>query len=371
VAENSEAMNTVGQSSRNTNTESAVASLTNESRRNFLKIAGVAGAVSLAGCSGGTGGGATGSSGSSTTTVTMTGSGSFSLGTAQAMQRALRQESDSVELNVTEVSGNPASVQEYNRGNAASYSTENFTIVSARDGQPPFQSEQGIAPQGLVNMLFHYYWMGVDGSGLETTDDLLEQDVNVWMFPAAWGSRRVQEVIYQNADQWETIQDKVVNLEAGEVAGAIEEGRVDAFFGQGATYEGIPGWATEIDARHDVHVLETSDSLVGGIDSMPSIGTEEIEPYGWEQDVGTETVTAWNNGVQFCFGSDISDEAVYEICRVSHEHPDVLREAMPQYMDHSEPANMIENLLSGVPVHNGAADFLEEMGVWDDSMERA
>jgi TRAP-type uncharacterized transport system substrate-binding protein len=364
-------MNTVGQSSRNTNTESAVASLTNESRRNFLKIAGVAGAVGLAGCSGGTGGGATGSSGSSTTTVTMTGSGSFSLGTAQAMQRALRQESDSGELDVPEVPGSPASVQEYNRGNAASYSTENFTIVSARDGQPPFQSEQGIAPQGLVNMLFHYYWMGVDGSGLETTDDLLEQDVNVWMFPAAWGSRRVQEVIYQNADQWETIQDKVVNLEAGEVAGAIEEGRVDAFFGQGATYEGIPGWATEIDARHDVHVLETSDSLVGGIDSMPSIGTEEIEPYGWEQDVGTETVTAWNNGVQFCFGSDISDEAVYEICRVSHEHPDVLREAMPQYMDHSEPANMIENLLSGVPVHNGAADFLEEMGVWDDSMERA
>jgi TRAP-type uncharacterized transport system substrate-binding protein len=65
------------------------------------------------------------------------------------------------------------------------------------------------------------------------------------------------------------------------------------------------------------------------------------------------------------------DETVYKVCRVSHEHPDVLREAMPQYMDHSEPENMVGNLLSDVPVHPGAADFLEEMGVWDDSMERA
>lgn len=367
-------------SERSAADESRAESKPRRTRRNFFKLTGAAGVFGLAGCLGGTsdgggggsdGGGSGGNGGGKQAEFAMTGAGSFSLGTAQAMQRALRQESEKVNLNVTEVPGNPVSIQQYDQGKLKSYSTENFTIVSALNGNDPFQEKRDVAPQGFVNLLFHYYWMAVDGSGLETTDDLIEQDVNVWPFPPAWGSRRVQEVIHQNAGIWDDIKDNVVNLNAGDVPGAIEEGRIQAFYGQGATYQGLPGWAKEIDARHDVHVLETSDTLLEGVEKTDAINQEEIEPYGWEQDVGADTLTAWNNGVQFCFSEDVSDEVVYEIARISHEHPDVLREAMPQYMDHSDPESMVENLLPDIPVHPGAADFMEEKGVWNDDLERA
>jgi TRAP-type uncharacterized transport system substrate-binding protein len=346
-----------------------------KSRRNFIKAAGTASVIGLAGCSGngdsGSSDGSDGSGESEVTTVTMTGSGTFSLGTAQALQRALEEESDSVELQVSDSGGNPASVQLYNQGETDSYSTENFTLVGAQNGQEPFDDPQDIAPQGFNNLVFHYYWMALNGSGIETTADILEQDVNVWMFPAAWGSRLLQEVLYQNMGEWENIRDKVVNLPSGDLARAIGEGRVDAFFGQGASYAGIPGWATEIEAREDVHVVETSDRLLNAVEETPSIEPEEIEPYGWSQDVGTDSVMAWNNGVQFCFGEDVPQEAVYEMARVSHEHPDVLQDAMSQYLDHSDAEDMKSFLLPDVPTHPGAAEFLKERDVWDESMTEA
>jgi TRAP-type uncharacterized transport system substrate-binding protein len=287
------------------------------------------------------------------------------------MQRALEEESDSVELQVSDSGGNPASVKLYNQGETDSYSTENFTLVGAQNGQEPFDEPQDVAPQGFNNLVFHYYWMALDGSGIQTTRDIIEKDVNIWMFPAAWGSRLLQEVLYQNMGEWENIKDKIVNLPAGDLARAIGEGRVDAFFGQGASYAGIPGWATEIEAREDVHVVETDDQLIEAVEQTPSIEPEEIEPYGWSQDVGADSVMAWSNGVQFCFGEDVAEDAAYEMARVSYEHPDVLQGAMSQYLDHSEPSNMKNFLLPDVPIHPGVAKFLKEKDVWDESMTEA
>lgn len=347
-----------------------------KSRRSFIKLSGAAAAaVGLAGCSGdespdGANGGAEagGGDGASTTTISMTGAGSFSLGTAQALQNVVRGASDTVDVNVSEVSGNPESISEFGAGRIDSYSTENFTVGQALEGEGPFQEQMEVAPQGFVNLLFHYYIMAVDGSGLETVDDIIEQDVNFWPFPPAWGSRLVQENVFEAAGVWDDLQENVVDLEAGDVPGAIQEGRVDAFMAQGATYEGLPGWGTEIDAGADVHVLETTDTVLSGIEQVDGIEAEEIEPYGWTQDVRHDTVTAWNNGVQFCFSADLDNEVVYELARISHEHPEDLREAMGQYMHHGELENMTENLLPDVPVHPGVAEFLQDRGAWDDEL---
>lgn len=347
----------------NVNTTSAHSDKSKINRRRFLSTAGaVAAGSALAGCVGGD------DEGGDTTTLSMTGSGSFSLGTAQALQNVVRSESDIVDLNVSEVSGNPESIQEYGAGTIDSYSTENFTTTQALAAEGPFQEEADVAPQGFVNLVFHYYVMATDDSGLETTDDLLEDNVNFWPFPPAWGSREVQENVFEGAGIWNELEDNVVNLEAGDVPGAIEEGRVDAFMAQGATYEGLPGWGTEIDAGSDVHVLETTGTVLDGVEQLGGIEAEEIEPYGWDQDVGADSVTAWNNGVQFCFSADVDDELVYELARVSHEHPDEIREAMGQYMDHTDVENMVANLLPDVPVHSGAAEFFQDHGVWDDDL---
>lgn len=337
------------------------------SRRELLETTGAAGLATVAGCLGGNGGG-------ETVHITVPPSGTLNQQAGQALQRTMRNKSDKVNINVSEVSGNPDSVVQYSDGESDGYVTDNYAIVAAMAGDDPFQeqySTEDIAAQAFANLSLHYYWMAIDGSGLETFDDLLEQDVDVWALDPAWGARRFQETVHQNAGVWSNIGGKAVDVEASDVPGAIEENRIDAFLNYGAGYEGLADWATEVDAREDVYVLESTDTILQGVEKTQGTGVEEIEPYGWEQDVGTDSVKSWTLFSQLCLGTDIPDDVAYEIACVSHEHTDDIRNALPSFTDHSNTKDMIRGLMNDVPVHPGVADFYEDQGVWDDSFERA
>lgn len=338
---------------------------TDGSRRTFLKTAASVGVVGLAGCSG--------SDDETTISLAQPGSGTINGQSAQALQRAVRQESDSLNVTNSETGGNPAAIQAYDQGDVDGYVTENFAIDLAANNRAQFESDpvDDVAPQVFSHTLLHWYWMGVDGSGLETTTDIFEGDVDVWALPPAWGARQFQEAVHEAAGLWDSIADRTVNLETGDVPGALEEGQFEAFIGYGSGYASLADWATEVDARVDVHALETDDTLLEGVESVDATEPEEIEPYGWEQDVG-ESVTAWTLPSQVSVSQDISDDDVYELCRVSYEHTDVIREALAAYFDHSSDIElMLSGLMEQIPVHPGAADFYEEHDVWDDSFTRA
>ncbi|MFC7165139.1 TAXI family TRAP transporter solute-binding subunit [Halospeciosus flavus] len=169
---------------------------------------------------------------------------------------------------------------------------------------------------------------------------------------------------------WEDLEPNVVDADTGDVAGAIEENRVDALVAYGSGFENLPGWATEVDARSDLHVVQVGDKLKQGIEQTRGTNFKEIEVYGWNQDMGSKTVGSFPSDFQFFFGRDISRDVGYELAKISHENVEAIQNGQPAYADHSDPAAMAEVYLDGLPVHPGVYDFLEDQGVDVGDYER-
>ena len=347
-------------------------------RRKVLKSLGAtAGVIGLAGCSqGGNGNGTEGDEDTPTDEETEGGSdeatrlnltvppsGTVSTQSATALQRALREESDTVRLNLQEVSGDPSSIQEFAAGNSVGHTVGLDNQFRAKQGKAPFdESVEPRASQVFTIGVLNLYWVAVDGSGIETFDDLVEADSNVWVFPPEWGMRRMMLEMFETVGIREQIEDRILNIGLGDVAGAISEGRLKSFMVYGANYQSIAGWLTEVDARADLHIIEGTETFTNAVKEYPGLSPEEIEPVGWEQDITDVTSTTTSIPVPYALmlGDKVSDDVVREICNISHNNLDVIKEGYEYYLDHSEVENMSGYLYDELDIHSGAKAFYEE-----------
>lgn len=328
-------------------------------RRDCLKaMAGVSatGIVGVSGC--------TGDDGTTNIDLAHGPSGGVSTDGLIALQRAVDQKSENINLRLQENSGDPPSVHQFNNEENEGYVSGLDTVLRASDDREPFEdSVERIPSQVFTIAALNLYWVATEDSGIETFDDIVNEDVNFFMLPAGWGTRRMVEEMMENAGVWEDMEDNVVNIELSEVPGAIEEGRLDAVLVYGANWNDIPGWVTEIDARNDVYAVEGTDTLQEAFDSYDASQHEEIEVRGWDQDLGADTIPSAPVPYNLFIGDDVPDEAVYEVCRISHEHVDVVREAFDPYPDHSDGENMAFALSDGLDIHPGAVEFYEEYNI--------
>lgn len=343
-------------------------------RRQLLKMTGAASAAGLTGLAGCSGGG----SGSGTTSI---GVGIPSAGTtsgqaSNAFQRVVKEQSPdtdpagTIAWNSQETGGDPPSIRQYNQGNLRAMTSGNFVMSSAMQDAPPFSQNpvDSVPHQAFKIASLHLHIVAVDGSGIETSDDLVGK--NFWPLPPSWGLRQQAETVFKNAGMWEDLKPNLVDADTGDVAGAVEEGRVDALVAYGSSFVNLPGWATEVDARANLHVVQPTDKLKQGIEQTRGTNYKEIEVYGWSQDMGAKTVGSFPSDFQFFFGQDISRDVGYELAKISHENVDAIQEGQAAYTDHSDPATMADAYLEELPVHPGVYDFLEEEGVDVSNYER-
>ena len=330
----------------------------NTTRRKFLAGTAAATVAGAAGC--------LGDDDEETINLAVPPSGTVSNRGVNALQRAVSQESDSITLRIEETSGDPESIREFDAGGVNSHTSGLSIMFRAREGREPFEDDQ---PENFADQVFnyaalHHYFMAAEGSGVETFDDIVDQadDLGIYILPPGWGLRRLAEDVLQEMDVFDEIQPNVVDTETAEVAGAIEEGRIDVCLVYGANFVNLPGWAAEVDARNDVYAVESTDTWVEGLESIAATNPIEIEPYGWDQDVGLDEVIAYPESFSIYAGDDISSEGIYELCRVSHEHIDVVHEADESYLDHSDVNEMTAGLSGDIPYHAGAEEFYEEHG---------
>lgn len=341
------------------------------SRRKVLEgIAGL-GAVGLAGCSNVQNGSNNAGDGSGATSISVgVPSASTTTGaSSNAFQRVVQEKSSDVEpagtikWNTQETGGDPPSIRQLDQGNLQALTAGNFIVASAMQDLPPFEQKpvDSVPYQAFKIASLHLHVVAVDGSGIETTDDLVGK--KFWPLPPSWGLRQQVETIFENAGMWSDLEPNVVNADTGDVAGAIEEERIDAIVAYGSGFQNLPGWATEVDARADLHTVSVGDQLKQGIEATRGTNYKEIDVYGWEQDVGSDTVGSFPSDFQFFFSDAISRDVGYELAKISHENVDAIQESQPAYRDHSDPAAMAEVYLEDLPVHPGVYDFLEEEGV--------
>lgn len=344
------------------------------SRRDALKVAGGLGTLTLAGCLGGENSGGGSASGGGTTSVavgipsasTTTGAASNSFQRVVGNASPNTDPAGTIQWNNQETGGDPPSLRQFDQGNVQAMTGGNFIIASAKQELEPFQQQpvDNIPHQAMSITALDMHILAVDGSGIETTNDLVGS--NFWPLPPQWGLRQQVEAVFKGSGLWSELQNSnsIVNADTGAVAGAISEDRINALIAYGAGGANLAGWATEVDARATLNLVEMTDSFVQGIEQTRGTNYSEVDVYGWEnQNFESNTMDAYGGDFQFWFGGDISRDVGYELATISNENVEAIREGQPAYADHSDPANMASLYLPDHPVHAGVYDFIEEQGV--------
>ncbi|WP_226039347.1 TAXI family TRAP transporter solute-binding subunit [Natrinema sp. DC36] len=334
-------------------------------RRDVLKAVGGLGAVGLAGCLGG-GGDTTSLSVGIPSSATTTGQASNSFQRVVQEQSGDTEPAGEIRWQNQETGGDPPSLRQHARGNLQGLTAGNFIVASAQQDLPPFEEEPLDAlPQQMFSITpLHMHVLSLTGSGIETTDDLVGS--NFWPLPPEWGLRQQAQSVFTNAGLWSDLEDSdsIVNAGTGEVAGRIEEGDVDALVAYGAGFANLAGWATEVDARADLQLVEFTDSFIEGVNSTRGTSHSQIDTYGWEQQsFGQDQMDVYGADFQFWLNSEVSRDVGYELARISHENTESIQEGQPAYLDHSDAETMASLYLDDVPIHPGPYDFLEEQDV--------
>lgn len=338
--------------------------------------------LGLAGCTqnqdggdgGGDGDGGDGESQSYTISIGGTSSGSSTQQAAQALARAAQQHSDILDISVQVTDGWTANLYEFDEGNISSMGVDNNSLSKAMNEEGPFadQPVDSLPMQGFVFTNLEIYFVATDESGITSTADLAEGGYNVYPIQPGFGTRLLTEEIIREAGLWEP--NEILNLDTSDIAGAVEEGRVDAMCIYGANGVNLSSWVQEVDVRSgdSLNVIEVDQNFEDAIDAVPGAIKKEIEPYGWEQDVTgiTDTAVSWVLAGQWAFGPDVPAEATHEVARLSSEHVEAIREADPTALDHSDPESMTGAVIPDLEVHPGIADFMEENGIWNDEWIR-
>nr|WP_275039993.1 TAXI family TRAP transporter solute-binding subunit [Natrialba hulunbeirensis] len=339
------------------------------SRRDALKLAGGVGLVGLAGC--------LGDGDQTDITVGSSSSGSTTYDNSQAIQRVVSEQSDSINFITQDAGGDPQSMRLYADDELNAYSTGNFILNQALTDSGPFEEPDNIDTfplHGFSHLSLNLYWVALEDSGIETTDDLFGADI--YALPAGWGLRDLTEQMYGEVGLWEELEEGVVNFETSEAASAMEEGRVDAAVVYTSNYDALPAWAVEVDARNDIQMVEMTDEFAEAANEFAGAGYEELDeaPGGWDQDVdiGADSYPTWTETYPYMFDPDISDEVVYDLMEICHEHYQSMQDAQPAILDYSDPENFTFALThtDEVGVHPGAADWYEDNGVWNDDWTR-
>ncbi|XVH33209.1 TAXI family TRAP transporter solute-binding subunit (plasmid) [Haloferacaceae archaeon DSL9] len=346
-----------------------------QSRRRFLQGTAGLGVVGLAGCTSdndGNGGNETeGGEGVVNMRIGSSTSGSTVFQTSQAFQRVLREQSESVRWDTQTTGGDPASIRLYDEGDLEGYGLTNYIVRKAMAGESPFSEELDVPYQGFSYFVRDDFFVAVDGSGIETTDDMLGR--NVYLLQPGWGTREMfMEIMDEDPELKEQLTENVVDIDTGDVAGAVEEGRIDAILGYGANEVNLPSWLAEVDARADLHTVQVSDQFRTVFESSPLAPYFEKEAYGFNQDVG-EQIQGYQILFQYFISPDVPNEAVYEMLEIAHDHYESVQEGQPAFFPYSEEPEYFTNSLEGEnipPVHPGAADFYEDLGIWRDDLER-
>lgn len=357
----------------------------NQTRRDLLKGTAGIGTIAITGClgDGGSSDGGSGDSGSGDTSTGSSGGGSSgssyemkmggssqgstAFNSMQALARALNEHSDELSMTVQQTQGNVANMYQYDQGSLPAIATDNNTISKAIAGNDRFNEEpvENIGHQSFRFNGLDIFWVAREGSGIESTEDFAGK--TVYPIQPGFGTRLLTEEVMKTAGMWENVD--IINVNTSDIAGAIEEGRVDAAAVYGSNRVELTGWAKQIDARNDVYLVDVAENFQQAIKEVPGARYAEIEPYGWEQEVTkvTDTVVSWNLDLQCLISPDVPADAARELARVSHEHADTIREADQTYADHSNVEDMTTAILPEHPVHQGIAEFYKEEGVWDDS----
>ncbi|RKD89334.1 hypothetical protein ATJ93_4168 [Halopiger aswanensis] len=357
-------------------------------RRKFLYSTAAAGIVGLAGCSGdgngntnvsdggsqsGNGGGNGNGNGGGNLSLRVGTSAGGTQDVGLAVERAVSQESDSLEYSTIESPGYIGTIRRMANNQFNAGITDNNSLMKAIDERGAFSDQpvDRIPNYGFYAFPYSIYIIARDGTGIETFDDLAGANV----YPAEPGySTRATTLDVWSQDPTADVYDQmnIQNMGVDSAPGAMEEGNIDASIAYGTPGVRYTGFVQEIASRIDVHYVEPTDALRESAESYSGAGTGTTSYDDWQiadADIGTDEVFHWNLEVNYTFNPEANADAVYELCRVVDEHNDVVNEGEAQFNDFESTGDMLGSARENIPVHPGAVQYYKDNDAWDDSLQ--
>lgn len=353
-------------------------------RRKFLYGTTVAGVTGLAGCSGGNdSGGESGGSNSSDNEGDSSGEsaslelrvGTSTGGTRDvglAVERAVSQDSDSLNYATIESPGYVGTIYRMAQGQFNGGITDNNSLSKALNDEGQFSDQpvSQVPNYGFSAFPYSIYLIARDGTGIETFDDLAGK--NVYPAEPGFSTRGTALDVWSQeptADIYE--QMNIQNMQVGDAPGALEEGTIDASIVYGTPGVRYTGYVQEMAARADIHYVEPTDALIESAESYSGAGTTRTPYNEWEmpQDIGTDEVFTWDLEVLYTFNPEANADAVYELCRVVNEANNIVNEGEEQFNDFESASDMLGYAKENIPVHPGAVQYYKDNDAWDDSLQ--
>lgn len=333
-------------------------------RRKVIQSVPAAAALGLAGCIGS--GDGSGSSDPTTWTIGANAQGSGFWGLSQVLQQLYRQSSDQLRLSAQTTGGARANYEQFSRGENDLTGTS-LTVLEAAYNQTGSYEGVELDPvpaQGWTFAFTNNFMTARKGTDIETFEDI--RGKKVWPFYPGSSLRVTTEAVFREFGLWEDIN--IVNLDTSQIAGAVAEGRVDVAGSTGLSGRSVPGWNVEVDQRADMRMLTMTDEQKSAIQDMNDLAYSEVEPYGWEQDLGISgEVGSWGDQFVMIYRPDLDPDLVYHSMRVMHDNFDRVYEDSTLVPDvKATPEKYVSGHLDEFPLHEGVARFYDELGILQD-----
>ena len=353
------------------------------SRRSALQVLGAGSIVGVAGCTGGSSGSAGNSSngsgdngsnsgssssnnGSSQYTMGAGSDGSSTWSTGQALQQAVRNNTNGIQITAQQTGGTQANLRLYSKGGCQMIGTSNYLYDLAKQEGGSYSDNpiQKFPQQAWSYGITHTYTLARKDTDIETYNDL--KGSAVWPLWSGSSITLPYEKLLKEAGIWSEMN--IRNMSPSDVAGALESGRLDAVAVYGVSFQGLSGWATQVDTRSSLKLVEMNQEIQKLANNVLPTGTTQIEPYGWEnQNFDRNKVSAIPMNFRIFYGTDVSKNDAYEITKVVHQNGKSLSEQVSILQNLSKKENLTRGTLADYPVHPGVAKYLKEIDAWNSN----
>lgn len=340
------------------------------SRREVLAYTGSLGGVGLAGCMGEEDGG----DGTYEWVIGTSSESSATHGAAVGKSNVLDQHSDMITLNPRTspgTSSNPRLLEDGQIDVAQGSDVNGWTVNT---GRPPHDD-----PVLSTTLCQTTPWMKIEVFVLKrdteefediTTVDDIPEDV-----PFNWGppgtpvfeflSFGFEVAGYDNPEE----SFNIVNVEQGDEATAMEEGRMDISWCMTINNQILPGYMQELDARHELDIVAWPWSEDDIQASEVPLSYDEVGQDVLSNDLSVDPFAAIAAVYTTYFKPETPQEAVYEYVDVLmeryeevQEYHGALGEFGPEYTENW----LIKD--SNIPVHPGMEEWAKEQDIWNDDL---
>ncbi len=339
-------------------------------RRNFLKGASAVGAVSVAGLAGCLGEGGN----ESELVVGTAASSTANYAAMQGFGSAVNENTDDVYLDVRPNDGMAANIGALNRGEMDLALLTDYNAMLIERGEDEYDDINYDLTQLLKTATTEWILVSND-DGITSYDDI-DADTSVSAGPSGTA---VMDYFIEIMDLLDIEFDETP-VGFGDMGSALEEGRIDV--GLSATNNAptadeeedtgliSPGWVQQLQGTSDVHPLDMDDDqfqIVADEFTTFDIDSELLEGYASTPD----SVPGMVQTTYLCAPADADGELITAMMETAWDQ----REDMGTYHDflsyHQFDEHWTRFSFEGFPFHDAAADFYEEVGLWEDDLERA